>query len=88
MIADKGSTRLETKEGWRNFRPEIKDELCVRCNICWVYCPDLAIYTEQGDFTARGKKYVLAYRVDYRYCKGCGICANECPVKAIEMVRE
>jgi pyruvate ferredoxin oxidoreductase delta subunit len=25
---------------------------------------------------------------DYRYCKGCGVCANECPVDAIEMVRE
>lgn len=25
---------------------------------------------------------------DYRYCKGCGVCANECPVDAIKMVRE
>jgi len=25
---------------------------------------------------------------DYDYCKGCGICANECPKKAIEMVEE
>ncbi|RLG69799.1 MAG: pyruvate ferredoxin oxidoreductase, partial [Candidatus Iainarchaeum archaeon] len=22
------------------------------------------------------------------YCKGCGICASECPVKAISMVEE
>jgi 2-oxoacid:acceptor oxidoreductase delta subunit (pyruvate/2-ketoisovalerate family) len=26
--------------------------------------------------------------IDYDYCKGCGICANECPVKAIDMRRE
>jgi len=26
--------------------------------------------------------------VDYDYCKGCGICANECPANAIEMKRE
>ncbi|MFP3483271.1 MAG: 4Fe-4S binding protein, partial [Caldivirga sp.] len=25
---------------------------------------------------------------NYDYCKGCGICANECPVKAIKMVPE
>lgn len=23
--------------------------------------------------------------IDYNYCKGCGICANECPTKAIIM---
>jgi pyruvate ferredoxin oxidoreductase delta subunit len=26
--------------------------------------------------------------VDLEYCKGCGICANECPKKAIKMERE
>ena len=28
--------------------------------------------------------------IDFVYCKGCGICAHECPAKpvAIEMVRE
>jgi Pyruvate/2-oxoacid:ferredoxin oxidoreductase delta subunit len=26
--------------------------------------------------------------VDYDYCKGCGVCANECPKKAIAMVPE
>jgi Pyruvate/2-oxoacid:ferredoxin oxidoreductase delta subunit len=26
-------------------------------------------------------------RWDYRYCKGCGICADICPVEAVEMVR-
>ncbi|RLF10716.1 MAG: 2-ketoisovalerate ferredoxin oxidoreductase, partial [Thermoprotei archaeon] len=23
-----------------------------------------------------------------RYCKGCGICSNECPAKAITMIRQ
>jgi len=27
-------------------------------------------------------------KIDYDYCKGCGICAQECPFKAISMVRE
>jgi pyruvate ferredoxin oxidoreductase delta subunit len=26
--------------------------------------------------------------VDLNYCKGCGICAQECPTKAITMVPE
>jgi len=26
--------------------------------------------------------------VDLDYCKGCGICASECPQKAITMVEE
>jgi Pyruvate/2-oxoacid:ferredoxin oxidoreductase delta subunit len=25
---------------------------------------------------------------DFYYCKGCGICAEECPTKAIAMVNE
>jgi len=26
--------------------------------------------------------------INYRHCKGCGICVEECPVKAIEFVQE
>ncbi|MCK5213503.1 MAG: 4Fe-4S binding protein, partial [Dehalococcoidia bacterium] len=26
--------------------------------------------------------------IDYDYCKGCGVCANECPTQAITMQRE
>jgi pyruvate ferredoxin oxidoreductase alpha subunit len=28
------------------------------------------------------------YAIDYDFCKGCGICAAECPCGAIEMVPE
>ena len=44
-------------------------------------CPDNAIIKVEP-----GKSY--AYAVDLDYCKGCGICARECPAGAIEMVPE
>ncbi len=52
--------------------------VCNQCDNCLVFCPDLAVL-RNGDG---------AYRIDYDYCKGCGICAYECPRNAISMVRE
>lgn len=52
--------------------------VCNECDNCLVFCPDFAI---QRDGTAK-------YVVDYDYCKGCGICARECPRNAITMVPE
>jgi pyruvate ferredoxin oxidoreductase delta subunit len=46
--------------------------------LCAMYCPEAAIVAEEE------KKP----RVDLRFCKGCGVCANECPVKAVAMVKE
>jgi 2-oxoisovalerate ferredoxin oxidoreductase delta subunit len=49
----------------------------IECGICWKFCPDVAIYIE-NEFPV----------VDLEYCKGCGICAEECPTKCIAMVEE
>ena len=45
---------------------------------CAAYCPEGAIKEKEVD----GKKILY---VDLRYCKGCGICEQVCPLKAIEM---
>jgi len=45
--------------------------------ICVEFCPDGAIYEVED-----------SVEIDYDYCKGCGICANECPYKAVKMVEE
>jgi len=53
-------------------------EKCIQCLLCWVFCPDGAIVTE--DRKVKG--------IDLVHCKGCGICACECPQKAITMIEE
>ena len=62
----------------RAFRPVVEQEKCIQCGNCQTYCPEGTVMLENGETVI----------FDYRYCKGCGVCANECPVDAIEMVRE
>lgn len=74
----KGGTSLNYKTGdWRDQRPAIDQELCKKCGICQVVCPDDAVLVKDEH-----------YEINYNYCKGCGICAHECTADAIEMVQE
>lgn len=51
---------------------------CFGCDNCFGVCPDNAVTKiEPG-----------VYEFKYDYCKGCGVCAEECPCGAIEMVPE
>ncbi|WP_062521079.1 NAD(P)-binding protein [Demequina silvatica] len=52
---------------------------CFECDNCYGMCPDDAI---------RKLGPGMRYEIDYDYCKGCGICAAECPCGAIDMVPE
>ncbi len=51
---------------------------CFGCDNCYGVCPDNAIVK-----LADGQ-----YEIDYDYCKGCGLCAAECPCGAIDMEPE
>jgi len=52
---------------------------CFGCDNCFGVCPDNAVLkVEQDD----------GYAFDLDYCKGCGICVQECPCGAIEMIPE
>jgi pyruvate ferredoxin oxidoreductase delta subunit len=44
--------------------------------LCWLYCPEMCVSPTEKP------------RIDMKYCKGCGICAEECPVGAITMAPE
>jgi pyruvate ferredoxin oxidoreductase delta subunit len=68
---------------WRVERPVIDLGRCTpakigkpACHLCWLYCPDNVVSktTEPA--------------IDLEFCKGCGICAAECPVEAIIMIAE
>ena len=74
VIKDPGSTRNNKTGSWRTFKPILDKDKCVDCDNCILFCPEGCVDKEHD--------------IDYDYCKGCGICKVECPVKAIEMIRE
>lgn len=68
---------------WRVLRPVINIEACIpvkmkkkACFNCWLYCPDCVV------------SKTIPPVINFDYCKGCGICAEECPADAITMVDE
>ena len=52
---------------------------CFECDECYDLCPDQAILK-----LGPGQRF----RFEYDNCQGCGLCAQECPCGAIEMVAE
>jgi 2-oxoacid:acceptor oxidoreductase delta subunit (pyruvate/2-ketoisovalerate family) len=52
---------------------------CFECDNCYGVCPDNAVIK-----LGPGKRFAF----DFDFCKGCGLCAKECPCGAIDMVPE
>jgi NADPH-dependent glutamate synthase beta subunit-like oxidoreductase len=52
---------------------------CFECDNCYGVCPDNAVIK-----LGPGKRFEF----NHEYCKGCGLCAAECPCGAIQMVPE
>lgn len=85
-IIEPGNSLKYKTGGWRAQKPFVNEAECLwvkngTCGRCWIYCPDNAVILTEKD----GEHHV-AY--NYDYCKGCEICANECPTNCIHMEAE
>lgn len=72
MILEAGNSIEYKTGGWRAFRPISGEAACTHCMQCWVFCPDSSILVDQENSKMLG--------FDLDFCKGCGICAVQCPV--------
>jgi 2-oxoacid:acceptor oxidoreductase delta subunit (pyruvate/2-ketoisovalerate family) len=64
---------------WRIVRPVIDDEKCTRCLSCYISCPDSC-----WSFNEKAEKMEW----NWKFCKGCQVCINECPADALKAVPE
>jgi pyruvate ferredoxin oxidoreductase delta subunit len=78
VIPEPGNAREYLTGDWKSERPVVNKEDCIKCGMCWMFCPDAAINEDEEGY----------FEADYSYCKGCGICAEECPKSCITMIEE
>jgi pyruvate ferredoxin oxidoreductase delta subunit len=78
VIEEAGNASELNTGAWRAFRPVVDKNKCTNCLQCWIFCPDMSVKVEAQKMVG----------FDLYHCKGCGICANVCPVDAIEMKTE
>jgi len=78
MAPEPGNAREYKTGDWRSQKPTYDFKKCIKCGICYIFCPEGCI----------GQNAEGYFEADLFYCKGCGICSRECPTGVITMVEE
>ncbi len=78
VVTDAGSARSYKTGDWRSQRPTYDFEKCIKCGFCYLFCPEGCIHVNDDGFM----------EADLYHCKGCGICAHECPMHVVTMVED
>jgi len=78
IVSEPGNASQYKTGDWKSERPIFNTARCIKCGICYIFCPEGCIEPDaEGYFDA-----------NLFYCKGCGICARECWPEAITMMPE
>lgn len=78
IVTEPGSAESYRTGDWRSERPVRDQDKCIKCGICWMFCPEGAIHQQEDGL----------FETNLFYCKGCGICSVECPKGVIKMIEE
>lgn len=78
MVFKPGNASEYHTGSWRAERPIWDNSKCIKCGICYIFCPEACVGQDADGY----------FMADLDYCKGCGICAHECWTGAIKMVEE
>jgi len=70
VVTNPGNSVTYITGTWRTMRPVRDTAQCTQCLMCWIVCPDSSITIENAKVAG----------FDYDHCKGCGLCAQACPV--------